>query len=148
MKRGGSSKPAYGPDTHAVTSETNSGRFYSHDYGTLFGLHVGVATVTYATTYQTASPNDITLAPSSGMVAFAPGQTQASITVTVLDDGTPEEQELLMLSLLSVSGDAVLVSPAQATLVIELSDDPNGVFTFDGNSLMVGTDEGETVQLM
>lgn len=102
----------------------------------------------YIVTYQTASASDIILTPSEGVVTFAPGQTQASISVSVLDDELPEEQELLMLSLVSVSGDAVLVSPTQATLVIELSDDPNGLFGFAGDSLLVAAEEGDTVRLM
>lgn len=102
----------------------------------------------YAVSYTEASPADVSLSPASGVVVFVPGQTQASIVVTVLDDDEPEQQETVSVSLISVSGDAVLVSPDQATLVIEFSDDPNGVFTFAGDSLLVETQEGETTQLM
>ncbi len=89
------------------------------------------------------------LTPSSNIVTFPPGQTQANITVSVLDDTIPEEQELLMLILVSViAGDAVLVSPVQATLVIELNDDPNGVFGFFDESLLAEAEEGDVLQLM
>lgn len=98
--------------------------------------------------YQTASSDDVMISPSEGVVIFAPGQTQASIMVSVLDDDVPEEQELFELSLVSVSGDAVLVSPTQATVVIEFSDDPNGLFAFAEDSVIVVADEGDTVQLM
>lgn len=102
----------------------------------------------YGVAYQSAFSSDVLLTPSSGVVVFVPGQTQASISVAVLDDDMPEEQELLSLNLISVRGDAVLVSPTQATLVIELSDDPNGLFAFAEESLMVAAEEGDTVQLM
>jgi hypothetical protein len=104
---------------------------------------LGVAEVTYAVSYLEASPADISLLPSSGVVVFGPGQTQASIVVIVVDDDEPEEQETFGLSLISVRGDAVLVSPDQATLVIEFSDDPNGVFTFAEDSLLKEAQEGE-----
>ena len=108
----------------------------------------GVADVTYSVSYQTASADDVELSPSQGVVMFSPGQTQANIAVDVLDDELPEEQELLSLSLQSVVGDAVLVSPTQATLVIEFSDDPNGLFGFADDSQLVAAEEGDTVQLM
>ena len=109
---------------------------------------VGLAEVAYSVVHQSSSPSDVLLTPNN-TVRFTPGQTQASITVNVVNDTIPEEQELLMLSLVSVSvGDAVLVSPTQATLVIELSDDPNGVFNFSANSLLVQAEEGDVLQLM
>lgn len=102
----------------------------------------------YTVTYSSASPADVSVSPLNGVVVFAPAQTQASIEVTVLDDDEPEQEEMLSLSLVSVSGDAVLVSPDQATLVVEFSDDPNGVFDFAEDSLLMETQEGETAQLM
>lgn len=116
-----------------------------YKYLTLFSS--GVAEVMFATAYQTASPSDVQLTPPGGVVIFSPGQTQASIAVFVRDDATPEEQEQLMLSLVSVLGDAVLDNPTQVLLEIELSDDPNGLFAFAVDSQMVGVEEGETVQL-
>ena len=109
---------------------------------------LGVAEVVFTLTYSSASPADVVVTPSDNRVTFAPGEVQASISVRVVDDTIPEEDELLTLNLVSVSGDAVLVSPSQATLAIGPSDDPNGVFFFSNNSLMVDTEEGETVDLM
>lgn len=110
---------------------------------------VGIVEILYAVIHQTSSPDDVELIPSGNIVRFSSGQTQASITVNVLDDFIPEEQELLMLTLVSVSaGDAVLVSPAEATLVIYLSDDPNGVFEFSDDLVSVEAEEGEMLRLM
>lgn len=108
----------------------------------------GIAEVLYNVTYLTASADDVRLTPSGGVVTFAPGATQANINVRVLDDVSPEEQEQLMLTLVAViSGDAVLFGLTQANLVIELSDDPNGLFAFDEDSLSVMTVEGDSIQL-
>ena len=108
-------------------------------------FHSGIAEVMYSVSYGTASPNDVSL--SNGVVSFAPGQMQASIMLVALDDTVPEEEELLMVTLVSVSGDAVLVSPGQVTVIIELSDDPNGVFAFADDSLQQDIEEGDTVLL-
>lgn len=105
----------------------------------------GIAEVMYIVSYGTASPDDVSLL--SGVVSFAPGQTQASILLVALDDVVPEEEELLVVELVSVRGDAVLVSPYQVTVIIELSDDPNGVFAFAADSLQQEIEEGDTVML-
>ena len=103
----------------------------------------------FAVSHQETSPSDVVVTPSTNIISFSPGQTQARITVDVLDDTIPELQELLILTLVSITaGDAVLVSPVQATLVIEMNDDPNGVFRFSDDSLMVEAEEGDMLRLM
>ena len=44
-------------------------------------------------------------------------------------DALPEESEYFTVVLLDVSGDAVLVYPSQATVIISANDDPNGVLS-------------------
>ena len=102
----------------------------------------------YTVTYSEASPADLAVSPANGMVEFAPGQMQASVMVTIVDDDEPEQQEMATVSLISVSGDAVLVSPDQATLVILFNDDPSGIFSFRDDSLLLEAQEGDTAQLM
>ena len=111
---------------------------------------IGDALVTYEVTYSTASANDVTIAsgPNGGVVNFIDGQTSAVISVQVLDDLVPEESEILTIRLVSVSGDAVLVTPTEATLELLPSDDPNGVFEFDEDSALLAVQEGATVDLM
>ena len=82
--------------------------------------------------YTSASQDDVTITPIVGIVTFSPGQTEAVISVGVVNDAIPEENELLTLRLDSVTGDAVVVeSNDEATLLITPSDDPNGVFQFE-----------------
>lgn len=102
----------------------------------------------YAVAYLSGSAADVLVSPSSGVVVMAAEQTQASITVAVLDDTLPEQEELLAVSLVAVSGDAVLVAPDMATLVIASSDYPNGVFAFAEDSQLVAAEEGDMTQLM
>ena len=82
------------------------------------------------------------------MVSFVDGQSTATISVDVVDDSIPEQSEILAIRLLSVTGDAVLVTPREATLQIAPSDNPNGVFQFDANFVLLSVQEGDTVDLL
>ena len=76
--------------------------------------------VDFAVSDGTASaPTDYTAAP--GNLAFAAGQTEGTIDVTVLGDGTLEHNETLFLSLLNPSAGAA-ISTGQATGTI-VNDD-------------------------
>ena len=99
-------------------------------------------------TYTSASSEDISVTPSSSVVTFQDGENEATISVTVVDDDTPEETERLEISLTSTTGDAVLVTPTTAVVTILPSDDPNGVFEFGANSTDLSVEEGDTLQMM
>ena len=99
-------------------------------------------------TYTTASASDVTITPVGGVVSFIDGQSTATISVNVVDDAIPEQSEILTIRLLSVTGDAVLVTPREATLQIAPSDDPNGVFQFDPNFILLSVQEGDTADLL
>lgn len=101
-------------------------------------------------TYTTASANDVTItpAPIGGVVNFVDGQSSATISVEVLDDSIPEMSEILTFRLVSVTGDAVLVTPTEATLQVSPNDDPNGVFQFNSDSSFLSVQEGDSVDLL
>ena len=108
----------------------------------------GVAEVSFQVTYTSASADDVVITPSSGIVTLANGETEAIITIEVVNDTIPEESESLRVDLTSTTGDAVLVTPTTATVDILPSDDPNGVFQFAANSRELTAEEGDTLQLM
>jgi len=100
------------------------------------GALAGTATVNYATTNGTATaPADYTSV--SGTLSFAPGETSKSFTVPVVNDSLNEPHETINLSLSGVIGDAVLGSPAAATLTIG-NDDPVPTLSVSDASLTEG----------
>ena len=111
-------------------------------------LIAGEAQVAYEVMYITASASDATITPVGGVVGFIDGQSTATISVNVVDDTIPEQSEILAIRLLSVTGDAVLVTPREATLQIAPSDDPNGIFQFDSNFILLSVQEGDTADLL
>ena len=87
------------------------------------------------------------IAPTSGSVTLAHGETEATITLEVVNDTTPEESESLRVDINSTTGDAVLVTPTTAIVNILPSDDPNGVFQFAADSRELTAEEGDSLQL-
>ena len=118
------------------------------DKSCLFNFFTGVAQVTFEVAYSTASTNDVIITPAGGVVNFVDGQSTATISVDVVDDSIPEESEILTIRLISVSGDAVLVTQREATLQLSPSDDPNGVFQFNSNFILLSVQEGDSVDLL
>ncbi len=103
--------------------------------------------VSFSIIYTSAIEDDVSVTPIVGILTFDPGQTEAAVSVNVIDDDIPEENELLTLRLDSATGDAVIVeSNNEATLLILPSDDPNGVFQWESTTATV--EEGTTSVLM
>ncbi|MBI4660818.1 MAG: hypothetical protein HY735_18435 [Verrucomicrobia bacterium] len=75
------------------------------------------ATVEYTTGKGTATP-DADYKPTSGTLSFAPGETNATFSVPILDDPFAEGSESVELTLSNPSDGAVLGSPATARLLI------------------------------
>ena len=80
--------------------------------------------VPYATRPGTAGPADYV--PVEGELLLAPGETAATIVVTILDDALDEPDERFTLTLGPVEG-AVVASPREARVVIYDDDDPPAV---------------------
>lgn len=72
-------------------------------------------TVSYQTATGTAGESDFS--PASGTVTFAPGETAASITVPVTDDGEDEPNETFAVTLSSPSGATIGDGAATVTIV-------------------------------
>jgi hypothetical protein len=61
------------------------------------------------------------------VLSFAPGDTQKTIVVTAVSDGTPEADETITMTLQNPSGLATVGSPASATHTIEDDDTVSAV---------------------
>ncbi|XP_067216392.1 sodium/calcium exchanger Calx isoform X2 [Linepithema humile] len=66
---------------------------------------------------------------AKGTLNFAPGETNKTIKLSVIDDELFEEDEHFYVRLSNVSQPAMLVSPSLATVMI-LDDDHSGIFGF------------------
>lgn len=90
--------------------------------------------------------------PSARLLTFGPGVRQQSIRFTVVDDNIPEVSEMIVLSLVSISGGVAgsaptLSSSTGSQINILANDDIRGRFGFLADSLFEGVDEGVPVQL-
>jgi hypothetical protein len=86
------------------------------------GSSSGVVSVTVAITNGTATEADYT-APLTVTVSWANGDTSSkTVTIPIVDDSLDEDNETVLLSLLSTQGGALLGTPNQATLTIVDND--------------------------
>jgi uncharacterized repeat protein (TIGR01451 family) len=91
--------------------------------------------------------------PNSGTLTFTNGETLKTFTVTVIDDGVLNGDQTVLLSLSHLVGNAVLLTPAAATLnVIEADGSlviPAGVSLLSESGPVNGViDTNETVTLL
>ena len=91
---------------------------------TLSRVQARRVTVDYATSDGTARAGE-DYTGASGTLTFAPGETQKTVSVPVLDDGEAEEAETLTLTLSNPSGAGAVFFTASATGTIE-DDEPAG----------------------
>ena len=106
-------------------------------------------TVDWATADGTAAAGSDYEA-GSGTLTFAPGQTERTVRVAVLDDAEAEGNETLTLALSNVAGGGVVIGGAEARGTIR-DDEPSGPFaaafadapaTHDGTAFTLGLSFG------
>ncbi|XP_015216090.2 adhesion G-protein coupled receptor V1 isoform X1 [Lepisosteus oculatus] len=91
-----------------------------------------VATVMYREAGGNASPGDFLLNGSSGgVLVFGLGEWAKNISVAIPDDDEPEADEPFHIVLYNATGDTVVYGTDTATVVIEASDDANGIFSLE-----------------
>lgn len=80
-----------------------------------------------------AMPAKSDLHPVSGYLEFRQGETNKSFIVSAKDDNEEEGEELFILKLVSVYGGArISEQNTTARLIIQKSDNANGLFGFTG----------------
>lgn len=83
-----------------------------------------------------AMPAKSDLHPVSGYLEFRQGETNKSFIISARDDNEEEGEELFILKLVSVYGGARLSEEnTTARLVIQKSDNANGLFGFTGSCI-------------
>ncbi|XP_033623594.1 adhesion G-protein coupled receptor V1 [Fukomys damarensis] len=93
-----------------------------------------------------AVPAKNDLHPISGYLEFRQGETNKSFIVSARDDNEEEGEELFILKLVSVNGGAhISEENTTARLVIQKSDNANGLFGFTGGCIPEMAEEGSTI---
>ncbi|MGD1899739.1 MAG: DUF4347 domain-containing protein, partial [Phormidesmis sp.] len=92
----------------------------------------GEATVDYRTVTGSATAGEDYEA-TTGTLTFADGQTQQSVDISLLDDNSPEEQEVFGFAIDNVTGSATLGAPRTAQIAIADNDG----FTYNGNQYVL-----------
>ena len=92
----------------------------------------GDISVRYNITDGSARGNgeDYFVASLQGELVFTQGQEVASIMIPIRDDTLPELQEQFFVQLTGATGGASIAGITVAAVIIEPSDDPNGVIRF------------------
>ena len=90
--------------------------------------------VSYTTMNGSATSGDGDFTPVAQQILFARGETQKRLSVVIPDDDKPETDENFTIVLTSSTGDTSVYGNTVAVVTIAASDDPNGIFHFDGKS--------------
>lgn len=98
------------------------------------GGTTGAVSVDYGTSGGTATPL-VDYAESAGTVVFAPGETFRNVSIQIIDDALPEDDETVNLALANPAGGAILGRQPIATLTI-ISDD--SVLSFSEPAYIAG----------
>lgn len=107
----------------------------------------GTVRVDFATSNGSASGGS-DFANTSGTLTFGPGVASQQFTVPINDDGTPEGDETVNLTLTNPSGGAILGAPATATLTIIDDDTPSitpGTLQFSAANYSAAETGGATI---
>ncbi|MDD5757839.1 MAG: Calx-beta domain-containing protein [Desulfobulbaceae bacterium] len=92
------------------------------------GTSNGALSINYALTANTATAGIDFNAAASGTVSWAEGDlTAKTITIPIIDDTEPEENETLAVTLSNLIGDAFLLTPNSAVLTIADNDHPGTI---------------------
>ncbi|KAM5328541.1 adhesion G-protein coupled receptor V1 [Glossophaga mutica] len=93
-----------------------------------------------------AMPAKSDLHPVSGYLEFRQGETNKSFIISAKDDNEEEGEELFILKLVSVYGGArISEENTTARLIIQKSDNANGLFGFTGACIPEVAEEGSTI---
>lgn len=97
--------------------------------GVALGSTSTIASVDYEVTSENAV-NGLDFIASNGQIMFLQDQTQATISIQIVNDDLPELEESFLITLKSDVGNVVLTNPTQIRVFINANDKHNGVLSF------------------
>ncbi|NXF82786.1 GPR98 protein, partial [Sclerurus mexicanus] len=108
---------------------------------------LGQVTVEWCVVGGTATPN-VDFVGIGEILVFAEGETKKVVTLTILDDPEPEDNESIIISLVHTEGGSrILPSFDTVTVVILASDNVAGIISFETAGRSVIGHEGEQLEL-
>ena len=114
--------------------------------GTKIGNLMQESSVDYETLSGTAVAG-VDFEAQSGTIVFASGVASQNISIPITDDTAPEGDELFTVSLSSPSSDAVLSTPALATVLVAVNDNAGGLVQFSSaGPVIVNEDDGSIAE--
>lgn len=116
-------------------------------FSSLLGGEFGIIGVSYVVTNLTAQYGEDYLF-SDGRITLDAGQRMFNLTIPLLDDNDPEDRESFRVQLTSVDGGARLGERNNVEIVIETSDNPDGLFGFTNQTRFVLNNPSATQFLM
>ncbi|KAE8635798.1 hypothetical protein XENTR_v10002742 [Xenopus tropicalis] len=96
----------------------------------------------------TSISNQSDFIPSSGELKFEPGEREAVIAISILDDLIPEEDESFTIRLKNPKGGAEIGANSYVRIIIPTNDDAHGVIGFAQSSLIKQAEEMEQDNLV
>ncbi len=109
------------------------------------GSSAPTVTVQFTVIPGTASPGEDYVG-TNGVVTFAPGQTEATVAIAVLDNASAEADETFQVVFSNPTGGATLDGPATATVLIYDNDGERVVTQCDDASLRLALGLGRRVR--
>jgi Calx-beta domain len=138
---GGGNTVQFNPTSYA-TSETPGGSTVTLTItATRFGNPTTTISVHYDTRNGSATVGTGDYVAAAGTVTFGPGETQKTISITVLDDTTIEGAENFFVDLTGASNASI--SPSGQTATVTIADDDSGTSTIQFGSATFGANEGD-----
>jgi uncharacterized delta-60 repeat protein/uncharacterized repeat protein (TIGR01451 family) len=139
-------------NTHSTVSFASSAYSVNEDTGlgaaliTLIraGSTNGPATIDFLTTTNGTAIPGVNYTPVSNTVVIAAGQTNATVSVPVIHDPTPQGNRTVSMILTNPIG-TILVAPSQATLTVVDVETAPGQFVFAATNYYVAENAGTGV---
>lgn len=104
-----------------------------------------VQSTVQVTTNSGSASSGSDFSPVSQTLTFAPGVSSVSVPINLIDDDSPEGDEMFTLVLSSPSSDAVIFPPSTATVLIAINDNAGGLAFFASPGPVITREDEQSV---
>ena len=110
---------------------------------------LSVPTTVQVSTVAGSATSSSDFTPLSVTITFPAGSTSQTISIAIVNDNTPEGDEVFTVGLSSPSNDAVLIPPSTATVLIPINDNAGGLVAFASRGpIVIQEDDQSTAQFV